>query len=217
MLTPSVNLFPIPFSIISGGFCGDFDAVSVIRRRRCRSRVKPRIIKMKLPKLFVGLGNPMPQTDLEFSINFGSLGILRGKESGLNATYDKLPALPEAVNEVVEISELFQHSDLFLNEEASIKAALQVAADANSDAQSSLINLATHAFAVDYSGDMNLPAMLTINSDELGVITANEIGVYNLRDSFVFLSACNTAAGNIKGLIYISQVLLKALLMLDLN
>ena len=73
-----------------------------------------------------------------------------------------------------------------------------MAAGANSDAQSSLINLATHAFAVDYSGDMNLPAMLTINSDELGVITANEIVVYNLRDSFVFLSACNTAAGNIK-------------------
>ena len=56
----------------------------------------------------------MPQTDLEISINLGSLGILRGKESGLNATYDKLPALPEAVNEVIKISELFQHSDLFL-------------------------------------------------------------------------------------------------------
>jgi CHAT domain-containing protein len=199
LLTPSVNLFPIPFSILSGSFCGDFNAVSVVTGDVAAAvELNHEITAMTLPNRFIGLGNPMPKSGLEIAINLGSLGVLRGQERDLNKTLDTLPALPEAVNEVVEISEFFEQSDLFLNDKASIADALQVAVEANSMEQSSLINLATHAFAVDYSGDMNLPAMLTIKSNDLGVVTANEIGIYDLRDSYVFLSACNTAVGNLE-------------------
>lgn len=116
-----------------------------------------------------------------------------------------MPALPDAINEIIEISTLFDKSTLFLNEQASVSDALRMAEELHLKDQRALINLATHAFAVDYAGDIDLPGMLTVMNDELGVITANEIGVYNLQDAIVLLSACNTASGSIDRLdLYLS-------------
>ena len=55
--------------------------------------------------------------------------------------------------------------------------------------------MATHAFAVDYAGDINLPSMLTIENDNLDIITANKVTSFELENSIALLSACDTAAG----------------------
>lgn len=205
-LTPSVNLLPIPFNIIAGNFCNDLSTLVVATGDVAASvELSQKVFDIQLPSYFVGLGNPMPKTKNKLKINLGGIGALRSTSQSFQADLLSLPPLPDAVNEIIEISNLFDESRLFLNDEASIADALKTAETLKMDKQNTLINLATHAFAVDYSGDIDLPGMLTAMDDELGVITANEIGIYNLKDSIVLLSACNTAAGSIDRLdLYLS-------------
>ena len=196
ILTPSVNLFPIPVSVIAGNFCNDLQTSIVITGDVSASvELNNELVELKMPNHFIGLGNPMPKSKNNLAINLGNLTPFRGLNGSLEENLEQLPSLPDAVNEVVEISKLFEKSDLFLNHNASIIDALEAAVKMNATEDSVILNLATHAFAVDYSGDINLPAMLTVQEDQLGIMTSNEVGIYDLSESVVLLSACNTASG----------------------
>ena len=196
LLTPSVNLMPIPPDLILGNFCGDFNASVILTGDLAASvELSHELQSLQLPKSFVGLGNPMRKTGVKLAINLGSIDVHRGGNQSVIEELSNLPPLPDAVNEVIEISQLFEENSLDLNERASLSRALEDAQKRASLHAPPVINFATHAFAVNYAGDINLPAMLSADVGNLEVITANEVGAFDLAGAHVLLSACDTAAG----------------------
>ena len=184
--------------MILGNYCGDLNANVIITGDLAAAvELSEELNSLTLPNSFVGLGNPMVKTGTKLAINLGNIEVHRGANSSIVDGLSNLPSLPDAVNEVIEISKFFDKKSLYLNDSASIKSALEAAQEGVAQNVPPVINLATHAFAVNYAGDINLPAMLSAGEKNLEIITANEVGSFNLNGTHVLLSACDTAAGNI--------------------
>ena len=201
LITPSVNLLPIPPGIFAGNYCDDLNSYSVFTGDVAASfEFISELENIKLPSEFIGVGNPILEVNSDLEKIFAENEIFRGTSDQRRLDLSMLPALPDATNEIIEISNLFPNSVLYLNENASINDALSKAEILSKKSDGTVINLATHAFSVDYAGDINLPAMLTSENYKLEFITANEIGVFELPGSIVLLSACDTATGYIQRL-----------------
>ena len=202
---PSVNLFPIPLSIVFGTSCNGPN-VPIIYASDISSAVEFTIFgqKKSFPTNFVGVGNPILIKDT-FDIDIP--GVKRSNSKSLNIidfdipgvkksnsrdlkTYDFTP-LPEASEEIIDISDYFSNKSLFLDEKASISKALQTAENKNYSA----IVLATHGVPFDLVEGYKLPSLLSIENNNQTLVSASKINKYDLKQSTVFLSACDSASG----------------------
>ena len=143
--------------------CGDLNASVVLTGDVSAPLEIAKQKEFSIPETFVGVGNSMPAQAKNFAINLNSNSVFRGNEDELNNVLNTLAPLPDAVNEVVEVSKLFKDATVLLNE-ASILRALNHAEKLSNNNKAPVITLATHAFAVNYAGDINLPAMLTVRT-----------------------------------------------------
>lgn len=200
-LTPSVNLFPIPFDIIIGNGCKDSKVrkdLSIILVNDFMTAIDLDLSynNFKSPSTLVGIGNPVLNTD-EFEID---LGDWRSASYMKNNTFDleKLPPLPDAEIEIDSVKNLFDTSSTFLGPQASISKGLLKAQFNSASSKKNLIILATHGFSADVGDESKMPGLLSIENNGLSLFLANQIEEYRLEDSIVILSACDTASGFVK-------------------
>jgi len=188
---PSVNLMPIPAELIIGTACGDTnDAILYAGDVLAGFELLEGFDALQPPESFVGVGNPQA-TSIGFAINIPTQANLR---SSNNATIDDLsllPPLPDAANEVVNISKLFPDSTIFINKNASIESTLKKAEEKNSPA----LVFATHGLTVNYNNDIKLPSLLSVEDGQLSLFSSLEVNNFDLAGSTVILSACDTASG----------------------
>jgi len=185
----SVNLFPIPLSIILGTACKNQN-IPIIYASDINASIEFTIFgnKKTFPKNFIGVGNPIITEDT-FEIEIP--GLTRSSTNKINDfDYDFLP-LPDASEEIIEVGRIFDNNYLFLEEKASISKALIKAENNNYSA----IVLATHGVPFDLAKGYKLPSLLSIESDRPTLLSSNKINQFDLKQSTVFLSACDTAAG----------------------
>ena len=103
--------------------------------------------------------------------------------------------LQDAIQEIEAIAKNFDNSELYINQTASVDNALSQAEKLTSRQERAAVVLATHGVAVDYERGLSIPGLLTADDGELGFISSTEISSFNLEDSIVALSACDTATG----------------------
>ena len=142
-LTPSVNLMPIPPNVIVGSYCGDLNSSVILTGDVAASlELAEKMGDFSIPKKFVGVGNPMKESDTKIAINLGKGSIFRGDGETTNNLLSTLSPLPDAVNEIIEIAELFEEKKLFINEKGSISEALSVAEDFSKNDDGAIVTLA---------------------------------------------------------------------------
>ena len=168
---PSVNLFPIPLSVIFGTSCNGSN-IPIIYASDISSAVEFTIFgqKKSFPTNFVGVGNPILIKDT-FDIDIP--GVKRSNSKGLT-TKDFAP-LPEANEEIINIGGHFRNKSLFLDEKASISKALQTAEKKNYSA----IVLATHGVPFDLVEGYKLPSLLSIENNNQTLVSASKINKYD--------------------------------------
>ena len=193
-LAPSVNLYPIPFEIILGSYCEGVASKIVLVNDFARAvDASQNLINMPLPKELIAVGNPT------FPVESGFDSLLAEVESefrGINRkistnSLETLAPLPDAELEVSAIKSHFSESSLLLGKHGSIRSAL---AKTQNSTQAVLV-LATHGLPVDLTLDSAVPSLLSVEDDELTVVSSMEVLGYDLSDTVVMLSACDTAAG----------------------
>ena len=192
-ISPSVNLFPIPPELIMGTGCKGHDTPLILVNDFSGAiSAYRKLNQKKIPDRLIAMANPMIEGD-SFE---GLISDIRGHRFGTTRSIDtdvisNLPPLPDAELEVDRISKLFPSSELLFGPNASISKTLdRVQASPNS-----LLLLATHGLPVDPNIESETPALLSIEDEELGLVSSMDIYKYDLRGSTVMLSACDTAAG----------------------
>lgn len=200
-ITPSVNLFPIPFEIIIGNGCKN----SIVRKDLSIILVNDYMTALELdqtstnfrsPSNLIGIGNPVLSLD-EFEFDLGdwrSGAYLKTNSFDLS----KLPPLPDAEIEIKNSSYLFESTDVFVGPHASISKGLYEAQSNAMSNEKNLIIVATHGFSADVGNQSKLPGLLSIENGDLSLFLANQIEEYQLDNSIVILSACDTASGFVK-------------------
>ncbi len=186
---PSVNLFPIPLSIVLGTACKQQN-IPIIYTSDISSSSEFVIFgnKKSFPDNFVGVGNPIITEDT-FEIEIPGLTNSNVKrKADLN---NEFTPLPDASEEILRVGKLFKNKNIFLEENASISKALKTAESKNYSA----IVLATHGVPFDLSEGYKLPSLLSIENDTPTLLSATKINEFDLKQSTVFLSACDTASG----------------------
>lgn len=186
---PSVNLFPIPLSIVLGTACKQQNT-PIIYTSDISASSEFSIFgnKKSFPNNFVGVGNPIITKDT-FEIEIP--GLTRSNIKRKNNLNNEFAPLPDASEEILKVGKLFENKNIFLEENASITKALKTAEGNNYSA----IVLATHGVPFDLSEGYKLPSLLSIENDNPTLLSAVKINEFDLKQSTVFLSACDTASG----------------------
>lgn len=198
LLTPSVNLYPIPFGLIIGSECENSnirDDLSIVLVNDYLAAEEFATFNKSSVDSFIGIANPMVNANTEINIDIGewrSFGIL--SENNILSLID-LPILPDAEVEVSELSRVYKDNNLYLGSKASLAKGLLKAESNSNNNKKQLLTIATHGFAADITGDLALPALLNIEKGDLELFTFSDVYNYNLRGSIVVLSACDTASG----------------------
>jgi hypothetical protein len=196
IVSPSVNVQPIPTEIILGTECLTHKAqvqrpiVTVNDYAAARDFVH-NYNTAPQPKYFVGLGNPL---STKGTISFDPMA-WRSASNLLDLAH--LPPLPDAEIEVVSASNNFQNSSIFVGPDASIREALSIAETKarESRGETGVIVLATHGFTANAEKPDALPALLSVEKNELNPFHSSEVANYHLQNSIAVLSACDTAGG----------------------
>jgi hypothetical protein len=196
IITPSVNLMPIPSELIIGSACDKNKRIAIFHTGDALASVE--LLKEKdqilMPDIFVGVGNPIAEST-GFQISLSE----ELKRGGLSPkeTFDlsQFPPLPDAAIEVQELASLFTKSTVLQDMEASITAAFEEASSETKKKSKTAMVLATHGVAVDYENGVTLPGLLSSTNGKLSLITNLELEEYDLTASVVALSACDTATG----------------------
>ena len=198
LLTPSVNLFPIPFGLIIGNECENSDIrddLSIVLVNDYLAAEEFAAFNESPVDSFIGIANPMINANSAFNIDIGEWRSLDVLSENNTLNLDELPLLPDAEVEVSELSRIYSNQTVYLGNEASIADALQKAEGIANNNKKKLLTIATHGFAADTGGELTLPTLLNINNGNLELFTFLDVYDYNLRGSIVVLSACDTASG----------------------
>lgn len=200
ILIPSVNLLPIPSQIMFGAYC-DKEGGGVVDVADFGIGMKLLTTKRthQYSANFFGLGNPQIPVNKNIKINFGNLTLRGGTAQKEPVNLRMLAPLPLAANEIVDVSKIYENSEIFLNEKASIGTLLSEAekriAITN---ETTIITIATHGFTSNLGGDDVMPGLLSVDDGDLNLFQSNYVSSYNLDNSIVILSACDTASGFIE-------------------
>ena len=119
---------------------------------------------------------------VEDAVRGGDLSI------GLN-----LPPLPDASKEVYDISTSFSEPVILLEENASVIRGLTEAEKLSTKSEVAIV-IATHGLPTDEDNNLFSPTLLS-KENVLELIPSYRIEEFNLVNSVVILSACDTAAG----------------------
>ncbi len=105
----------------------------------------------------------------------------------------QLPQLPGAEKEALAIASLF-HTQAITGKDATKAAVIKRLQQAR------IVHLATHGLLDDFNG-LGVPGAIALapDSQDNGLLTANEILDLRLNAELVVLSACDTGQGNITG------------------
>ena len=191
LLVPSVNLFPIPSEIILGTKCNNritpiIHVGDIIAGLEFEKKLK----SWDLPNNFVGVGNPTSSNrGIKVNLNF----TLRNANDN-DLILEDLPPLLDAVAEIENSAEKFNSPVVLLGGNADLRDALKHAEKLSND-NASIIVFATHGIKPDYDNDITIPGLLSSENGRLSLIEVNEIEKFNLKNSVVILSACDTAGG----------------------
>jgi hypothetical protein len=193
LLSPSVNLMPLPSEFLFGDACDTVSAhtpVILVNDYSGALQFIEEKLNSRLPSTMVGIANPIESSG-EFS---NLLSDFRGGEVKLKSRtgvdLNMLPPLPDAEIEVTNAAKFFKNYHLLLGPDASIREGLAIATK-----QPSLVVLATHGFTADSGEAGDLPGLLSVEESSLSLFPASDIYSYDLTGSTVVLSACDTAAG----------------------
>lgn len=195
-VTPSVNLTPIPMELILGFDCDEslsIKPVILVNDYIAANEFLLSYSKKNLPELFFAQANPLKESGFDSFIDFSTLRSSRGESLSKN-NIDRLPPLPDAEIEATNAAEVFNDSIVYSGTEASI-GLLFDKINQYPEAKEKVILLATHGFTADEDNNGALPSLLTSENGELGVFQSSNISKYNLENTTVVLSACDTAAG----------------------
>ena len=196
VVVPSTNLLPIPSEIILGSFCNNGNwHITHAGDMLAAVEYSIDVRGWQIPSHFIGVGNPTSNDrGVKLNINLGS--VVRGLNDDKQALSDlnKLPPLIDAVKEIENISQEFDTSSTFIGEKASVIDGLS---EAQKIAKMSevLLLFATHGIKPDYDKDISIPSLLSSNDGSLELVSTNVVDTYELKNSVVFLSACDTAGG----------------------
>ena len=192
IVVPSVNLFPIPLEIILGTYCNTNNKIPILHAADIGAAMEV-LSKdyVELPSAFVGMGNPTSKNrGIQIPLNIVLRNSAAFNEDGIFDVED-LPPLPDASQEVKNVSKLFDRSEVLLNVEASVSKAL-------SESQNNIENiilLATHGIKPSYESGIVIPSLLSSEDGELELFESVKVERYDLDGDIVLLSACDTASG----------------------
>ena len=198
LLTPSVNLFPIPFGLVIGNECensGIRSDLSIILVNDYLAAKEFVAFNKTNANTFIGIANPMINDNTPLNIDIGewrSSGYL-SKNNTLDL--NELPPLPDAEVEVLKLSKIYNDYKIYLGDSASITKALSKAEVNSYNDKKQLLTIATHGFAADVGNDLAVPTLLNNNNGNLELFSFLDVYDYNLKGSTVVLSACDTASG----------------------
>lgn len=194
-VTPSLNLMPIPLELILGSGCKNEKHKFVIASSFLAAVEFNESTKHKnKPNVFVGHANPLKSNNT-FRISLAGIKRSLSSLDVGNSQNLNLPPLPDASIEVTEIAKLFDQSHTFIDREASIRNVGHKLEELASAGSESLILFATHGLGGSNDQQTALPALLSVENNEFEAINSAEINRFNIPNSTVLLSACDTASG----------------------
>jgi len=199
LITPSVNLFPIPFEIILGQDCSNISRYKHTPVIQVNDYVAAKELiagqgRLLFPDNMVGIGNPMADGGSDFLLG-GGWQLDTQLRSGQFESFDSLPPLPDAEVEIIEASESFKNVKTYIGPEASLHSALKDTQDYSKKGDITMLVIATHGFAAGTDRESILPGLLSAENGQLEIVYGSDIDRYELKNSTIILSACDTAAG----------------------
>lgn len=153
------------------------------------------------PKEFLGIGNPVFTATVNSTAPANASPRFISRGSGLAKKIAALSPLPETESEILSIARQFEQNktDVLIGEQATERSVRR-----SNLGDYRIISFATHALVAFELEGVSEPAIVLTPGDREdvskndGLLTASEISALNLDADLVVLSACNTAAGDIK-------------------
>ena len=149
---------------------------------------------MLRPSAFVGVGNPT----VNASVGRSSISINETKKlqfRGFKKSSYQFEPLPEASKEISLLSSYFDTSEVYIEDKASVLLGLERASKLAKTEENYVIALATHGYMPESSNGFFLPRLLSLEAGKHELLPNSAVERFNLPNSIVLLSACDSAAG----------------------